>query len=126
MVTITQPATAVSTTRVSTTQVSTTMTSREFNQDTGRAKKAAANGPVFVTDRGAPTHVLLNIDEYRRLTNTGKSLAELLAFPQGENGEDMTGALDALEQEIEKGRRSRVSSSKRMDELMHDLDEIFK
>ncbi len=32
----------------------TTMTSREFNQDTSRAKKAAARGPVFITDRGWP------------------------------------------------------------------------
>ena len=45
----------------------TTLTSREFNQDTSRAKKAADNGPVFITDRGRPAHVLLSIDEYRRL-----------------------------------------------------------
>jgi hypothetical protein len=30
----------------------TTLSSREFNQDTGRAKKLAGNGPVFITDRG--------------------------------------------------------------------------
>jgi prevent-host-death family protein len=46
----------------------TTLSSREFNQDTSRAKKAAKNGPVFVTDRGRPSHVLLTIEEYRRLT----------------------------------------------------------
>ncbi len=34
----------------------TTLSSRDFSQDTGRAKKAAANGPVFVTDRGRPAH----------------------------------------------------------------------
>jgi len=45
----------------------TTFSSREFNQDTGRAKKAAANGPVFITDRGKPAHVLLSIKEYRRI-----------------------------------------------------------
>ena len=32
----------------------TTLSSREFNQDTSRAKKAARNGPVFVTDRADP------------------------------------------------------------------------
>ena len=32
----------------------TTLTSREFNQDTGRAKTAARHGPVFITDRGKP------------------------------------------------------------------------
>ncbi len=36
----------------------TTMSSREFNQDTSRAKKAAQNGPVVITDGGRPAHVL--------------------------------------------------------------------
>lgn len=54
----------------------TTLSSREFNQDTGRAKKAAQNGPVFITDRGKPAHVLLSIDDYRKLTGRELSLAE--------------------------------------------------
>jgi prevent-host-death family protein len=62
----------------------TTLSSREFNQDTSRAKKAARNGPVFVTDRGRPSHVLLTIEEYRRLTGTGQSLVDLLAMPDAE------------------------------------------
>ncbi|ODT32576.1 MAG: prevent-host-death protein [Kaistia sp. SCN 65-12] len=57
----------------------TTLTSREFNQDTGRAKKAASNGPVIITDRGRPAHVLLSIEEYRRLTGSGRSLLQALA-----------------------------------------------
>ncbi len=57
----------------------TTLSAREFNQDTGRAKKAAANGPVIITDRGRPAHVLLSIEEYRRITGKGLSLAEALA-----------------------------------------------
>lgn len=57
----------------------TTFTSREFNQDAGRAKKAAEKGPVFITDRGRPAHVLLSIDEYRRLTRTGRSLLDAIA-----------------------------------------------
>jgi prevent-host-death family protein len=61
----------------------TTLSSREFNQDTGRAKKAAAEGPVFITDRGKPAHVLLSIDEYRRLTGQGFSLVEALGWPAG-------------------------------------------
>jgi hypothetical protein len=36
----------------------TILSSREFNQDTSRAKTAASNGPVFITDRGKPTYVL--------------------------------------------------------------------
>jgi predicted nucleic acid-binding protein len=35
----------------------TTISSREFNQDTSGAKKAARMGPVFITDRGKPAHV---------------------------------------------------------------------
>ncbi len=58
-----------------------TLTSREFNQDTGRAKKAAERGPVFITDRGRPAHVLLSIAEYRRLTGGGRKIADLLAMP---------------------------------------------
>jgi prevent-host-death family protein len=59
----------------------TTLTSREFNQDTSGAKKAARRGPVFITDRGRPAHVLLTIDDYRRLTGGNMSLAEALAQP---------------------------------------------
>ena len=59
----------------------TTLTSREFNQDTSRAKKAARRGPVFITDRGRPAHVLLSIEEYRRLTGGTLSLADALAQP---------------------------------------------
>lgn len=59
----------------------TTLSSREFNQDTGRAKKAAQNGPVFITDRGKPAHVLLSIEDYRKLTERVLSLAEAVAQP---------------------------------------------
>jgi prevent-host-death family protein len=57
----------------------TTLTSREFNQDSGGAKKAAAYGPVFITDRGRPAHVLLTIEDYLRLSGGHMSLAEALA-----------------------------------------------
>ena len=46
-------------------------------------KKAAAKGPVFITDRGRTSYVLLSIQEYQRITRSGKSLAELLAMPPG-------------------------------------------
>jgi len=65
----------------------TTLTSREFNQDTSRAKKAARSGPVIVTDRGQPSHVLLSIEEYRRLTGANGNLLDLLAMP--EDAEDI-------------------------------------
>jgi prevent-host-death family protein len=60
----------------------TTLSSREFNQDTSRAKKAAADGPVFITDRGKPAHVLLSIEDYRRLTGQRGAIADLLAMPE--------------------------------------------
>jgi prevent-host-death family protein len=59
----------------------TTLSSREFNQDTSRAKKAAAKGPVFITDRGKPAHVLLSIEEYRRITGGHRKIADALAMP---------------------------------------------
>jgi prevent-host-death family protein len=59
----------------------TTLSSREFNQDTSRAKKAAANGPVFITDRGKPAHVLLSIEAYERLTGGHKSVVDALSMP---------------------------------------------
>lgn len=59
----------------------TTISSREFNQDTSRAKKAAQEGPVFITDRGRPAHVLITIEEYQRLTGRPMTLAEALAQP---------------------------------------------
>lgn len=59
----------------------TTLSSREFNQDTSRAKKAATEGPVFITDRGKPAHVLLSIEEYQRIMGKRRSIADALAMP---------------------------------------------
>ena len=59
----------------------TTLSSREFNQDTSQAKKAAKAGPVFITNRGRPAHVLLTIEEYQRVTRSQASIVELLAMP---------------------------------------------
>jgi len=63
----------------------TTLSSREFNQDTGRAKKLAGNGPVFITDRGRPAHVLLTIEDYRKLAGGGRSIVDMLAMPGQED-----------------------------------------
>lgn len=59
----------------------TTFSSREFNQDTSRAKKAASEGPVFITDRGRPAHVLLSIEDYQRMTGGHRKIADALAMP---------------------------------------------
>ena len=60
----------------------TKLSSREFNQDTSRAKRAAKRGPVFITDRGRPSHVLLTAEEYQRIVGGQKSIADLLAMPE--------------------------------------------
>lgn len=62
----------------------TTLSSREFNQDTGRAKNAARSGPVFITDRGRPAHVLLTFDDYQRLTGGQDSIIDLLGLSSEE------------------------------------------
>lgn len=63
----------------------TTLSSREFNQDTSKAKKAAKGGPVFITDRGRPAHVLLSIEHYQSLVAPSEaSIVELLASPGAE------------------------------------------
>jgi prevent-host-death family protein len=59
----------------------TTLSSREFNHDTGRAKKAAKRGPVFITDRGRPAHVLLTITDYQKITGKEENILDLLAMP---------------------------------------------
>jgi prevent-host-death family protein len=59
----------------------TTLSSREFNQDTSRAKKASLGGPVFITDRGKPAHVLLSIEAYQRLSGTRRSIVDALSMP---------------------------------------------
>ena len=57
----------------------TKISSRDFNQDVGKAKRAASKGPVIITDRGEPALVLLSIAEYHKLTGGNASIVELLA-----------------------------------------------
>ncbi len=59
----------------------TTISSREFNQDVSKAKRAASNGPVFITDRGHTAHVLLSVEQYQKVTGKQESIVELLAMP---------------------------------------------
>ena len=59
----------------------TTLSSRELNQNVTRAKKATKGGPVFITDRGKPAHVLLSFEEYQQLTKQRRNIADALAMP---------------------------------------------
>ena len=58
----------------------TRVSAREFNQDVSAAKRAAADGPVIITDRGRPSHVLLTIADYNRLTVRRVDLVDWLAM----------------------------------------------
>ena len=62
----------------------TTLSSHEFNQGVSGAKKATKRGPVFITGRGRPAHVLLSIEEYTRLTGNQSGIAELLTMLDGD------------------------------------------
>jgi PHD/YefM family antitoxin component YafN of YafNO toxin-antitoxin module len=59
----------------------TTLSSREFNQGTSKAKRAANNGPVFITDRDRPAHVLMSFEYYQQLTKQRRNIADALAMP---------------------------------------------
>jgi prevent-host-death family protein len=63
-----------------------TFSSREFNQDVGKAKRAAQDGPVFITDRGRPSHVLMSFDAFRQMSGQGETIIDLLALPDGADG----------------------------------------
>ncbi len=57
------------------------LSSRELNHDVSSAKKAALKGPVVITDRGRPSHVLMTYEAYERLTGKRRSLVEALSMP---------------------------------------------
>jgi prevent-host-death family protein len=59
----------------------TTFSGRDFNQYSSEARRAANKGPVFITDRGRPAHVLMSIELYKRLIGSKENIADLLAMP---------------------------------------------
>ncbi len=59
----------------------TTIPSRQFNQDIGKAKKAARKCPVIITDRGRPSYVLLSIEQYQKISGSQENILDLLAMP---------------------------------------------
>ena len=61
----------------------TTISSREFNQGTSEAQRAANDGPVFITVRGRPSHVLMSFEDYQRLTKQRRNIADTLDIPGG-------------------------------------------
>jgi prevent-host-death family protein len=74
----------------------TTLSSREFNQDTGKAKKASEAGPVFITDRGKPAHVLMTFSDYRRALGQRQNILDLLDMGEMGNIDFEPGKLQGL------------------------------
>jgi prevent-host-death family protein len=60
----------------------TVLSSEEFDQHPSRAKRAAKDGPVFITDHGRHAYVLLTLDEYRKIAGKRESILDLLAVPE--------------------------------------------
>ena len=79
----------------------TTINSRTFNQDASGAKRAAQDGPVFITDRGKPAHVLLSIEAYRRLTGQRESIIDLLADAEAAEVSFEPGRLSGLAKPVD-------------------------
>ena len=75
-----------------------TISSKDFNQHTSEVKKAADQGPVMITKRGKPGHILLNVEEYQKLTGTRPKITELLAMPGSEDIDLEVPRLDDLAQ----------------------------
>lgn len=44
-----------------------TFSSRDFNREPGRIKRAAVDGPVIITERGRPIIAVMPFAEYERL-----------------------------------------------------------
>lgn len=70
------------------------VSSRDFNQDVSQAKRAARIEPVFITDRGRPTHVLMSIENFKHLTGQTESMVDLLAMADPLEAEARSDAWD--------------------------------
>jgi len=85
-----------------------TVNSRDFNQDVGAAKRDAKHGPVFITDRGKPSYVLLSIEDYQTLSSSHTSVSDVFSqlpestnddidFPRAMTGSSKAAKLDDAE-----------------------------
>ena len=80
-----------------------TFSSREFTRDVSAAKRAAVDGPVFITDRGRPAYALLSIEDYHRLSGKAEeSLFDVMnALPGGEGIEFYPAPLNLVSPEVQ-------------------------
>ena len=54
--------------------------SNAFSNDPDAARKAADGGPVFITEHGQHTRVLLNLADYQRLLGQSGKISEILSM----------------------------------------------
>jgi hypothetical protein len=54
----------------------------EAEFDLEQAKQFAQHGPVFLTDGDRKTHVLLDIEAYKKISHEGLSILDLLYDPR--------------------------------------------
>lgn len=73
-----------------------TFSSREFLRDAAAVKRAAQEGPVFITDRGEPRFVLLTVQSYYAQQNQSQQsfLAHMDAIDGGGSFEFEPATLD--------------------------------
>lgn len=69
--------------------------SREFNQRTSQAQKAAHTAPVLITHRGKPDLVLISHAEYLRLSGKTPTMLQALTPPP-----ELAAAMSDIEMEI--------------------------
>jgi prevent-host-death family protein len=61
------------------------MSMRQHSQDSSGAVRAANKEPVFLTNRGKTTHVLMSMKDYERITGKPKSILEMLRHPESDH-----------------------------------------
>ncbi|MDR3359534.1 MAG: hypothetical protein LBO20_02530 [Bifidobacteriaceae bacterium] len=54
------------------------ITARELNRDVSAAKRAAEDGPVLITKRGRPTHLLVAVRHIRAASVAPRSIYDML------------------------------------------------
>ena len=58
---------------------------RQYSQDSSGVVRAANKEPVFLTNRGKTTHVLLSIKDYEKLKGGPKSIVDMLRHPESDH-----------------------------------------
>lgn len=73
-----------------------TVSSRELGRNPSGVKRAADDGPVLITHRGKVSHVLLAVNDYRRLRGERESMVESFGMVGDEDIEFEPPTLDIV------------------------------